>query len=166
MTKLNEKMMLIIVSVFTIVFLGEIVGVDKNGMFYAAIASVVISQNLEIIKKSSIERIFGTIIGGAAGIILTYSNLLYKSKFQIVFIVIGLGLVMYFCEIILKISSSIACIVFLAVILKISLKPYIEYTVLRIFETSFGVIITIIYYRCFKCFGIVRKNEVATILKK
>lgn len=158
MTKLIEKMILIIVSVFTIVFLGKMIGMDKNGIFYAAIASVVISQNSELIKKASVERIFGTIIGGVAGVILTYSDLLYNSKFQLVFIVIGLGLVMYFCEIILKIPSSIACIVFLAVILKISLKPYIEYTVFRIFETSFGVIITIIYYNYLKPLGIICKK--------
>lgn len=158
MTRLIEKMTLIIVSVFTIVFLGKLIGMDKNGIFYAAISSIVISQNLEIIKKASIERIFGTIIGGVAGAILTYSDLLYNSKFQLVFIVIGLGLVMYFCEIILKTSSSMACIVFLAVILKISLKPYIEYTVFRILETSFGVIVTIIYYNYLKPVGIICKK--------
>lgn len=122
------------------ILIGNLLNIDS--LFFAGIAAVICSQvkNIESIKVG-IGRLYGTFIGASFGI-------LFYEFFPANTLVLALGctLIVFITQKFLKMSqSNIACVVFLAIMLNLEGKKDADYYALhRIFDTSLGVIVSII----------------------
>lgn len=109
--------------------------------FYACIAAVITMQNsVENSFTIGLNRIIGTLIGATVGVLcslISHSNLLLIS--------IGISVVIY-CTNLLnrKRSTTIACIVFLAIMVNLQDTTPVYYSILRVFETIVGIIIAVL----------------------
>lgn len=107
--------------------------------FFACIAAIITMQNkINISFKTGLNRMIGTIIGACFGILFTL-----LSPQNIFLIGFGIIMVIYITNILnKKDSASIACIVFLAIMLNITGSP-VQYSLLRVFETFVGIIVAV-----------------------
>jgi uncharacterized membrane protein YgaE (UPF0421/DUF939 family) len=109
--------------------------------FYACIASVITMQSA-VHHSFTIgkNRMFGTIIGALCGLIFTLispNNMFLTS--------IGIVLIIYFLNIFeRKNSISIACIVFLAIMLNLNEGSPLLYSFNRVIETFVGIVVSVL----------------------
>jgi uncharacterized membrane protein YgaE (UPF0421/DUF939 family) len=114
---------------------------SDNSSFYACIASVIVMQNtVESSWKAGISRMIGTLIGAGVGICLSligFSNVIITG--------IGITLIIYFANLLKQNSSiSIACIVYLAIMVNVKNTTSLSYTIMRTAETFVGILIAVI----------------------
>ncbi|MCY6356679.1 FUSC family protein [Clostridium sp. ZS2-4] len=109
--------------------------------FYACIASVICIQNsISGSFKTGKNRMIGTMIGATIGFIF---SLIHLDSAFLCFI--GIICVIYCCNITkVKESSTIACIVFLAITTNLKDVTPFMYSVYRIFETFIGITVAVI----------------------
>lgn len=108
--------------------------------FYACIAAVITMQNsMDNTIKVGFNRMIGTLIGATIGCFLT-------SIFAHNIIVTSLGIIIViFLTNLFKRSgsSSIACIVYLAIMVNIKDTAPLQYTIFRVLETFLGIIVAV-----------------------
>lgn len=109
--------------------------------FYACIAAVITMQNtVEDSYETGINRIIGTLIGAVIGLILCYI-----SPQNSLLIFIGAVLVVYAANLLDKKGcTSIALIVFLAIMLNIADAPPFYYSTMRVIETILGILVSVL----------------------
>ena len=116
MSEILERSILMILSVVITTLIGEAFQLGNLSLFYAGIACVVIvNVDFNKLLQNAKDRIVGTIIGGIVGVIFSYILITPILK-----IIIGIILIVFFCEKMLKIPSAIATIVFLIIIFNIT----------------------------------------------
>lgn len=111
---------------------------NMNTPFYACIAAVITMQNtVNVSFKTGLYRMVGTLIGAGVGVgfsVLSPNNLVLTA--------VGIVIVIYITNLLRqKDSTSIACIVFLAVMTNLSDVTPIHYSALRVLETFVGIVI-------------------------
>jgi uncharacterized membrane protein YgaE (UPF0421/DUF939 family) len=108
--------------------------------FYAAIASIISMQSsVENSFKTGRNRMLGTIVGAAVGFICALI-----SPENPLLIGIGIVCVIYLCNLLnWKESSSIAGIVFCAIMLNLKGNSAVIYSINRIIDTFVGIIVAI-----------------------
>lgn len=114
---------------------------NNNSPFYACIATVITMQNsMEGSIKAGVGRMIGTIIGATIAIIFLS---LFPQNIMVTFL--GIILVIYTANF-LKVSSStsIACIVYLAIMVNIKDTTPLNYSIMRVFETFLGIIMAML----------------------
>lgn len=122
------------VSIFLTLFIGRLLGI--NSLFYAGIASAVVSQTCyKEVFRLGIKRIYGTIVGAGMGI-LFYNHL----PQSITSFAVGIFIIVYICSEILKAPANMACIVFLAISTNLDNISGEFYAIHRVLDTSLGVI--------------------------
>lgn len=132
------------VSIFVTLFAGNLLGIDS--LFYAAIASAVVSQTCyKEVFKLGIKRIYGTIIGAGVGII--FFNHLPQS---VISYALGIFFIVYICSEVLKAPANMACIVFLAISTNLDKTSSEYYAIHRILDTSLGVTSALVVTFVFK----------------
>lgn len=115
--------------------------------FYACIASVIcLSNSCENSIKIGENRMVGTIVGGAFGMLATIILSKYDTElFRTLIICSFTILVIYVCNILKRPACvTIACVVLLSnLLLNRDYSNYI-YTIIRIVETFIGIIIAVV----------------------
>lgn len=108
--------------------------------FYACIAAVITMQNsMNNTIKVGFNRMIGTLIGAAVGAVLTsiYAHSLILTS-------IGIVIVIFFTNLFKRSgSSSIACIVYLAIMVNIKNTTPLQYSMFRVIETFLGIIVAV-----------------------
>ncbi|MDV3427515.1 MAG: aromatic acid exporter family protein [Bacillota bacterium] len=108
--------------------------------FYACIAAVITMQNsMNNTIKVGFNRMIGTLIGAAVGAVLTsiYAHSLILTS-------IGIVIVIFLTNLFKRSgSSSIACIVYLAIMVNIKNTTPLEYSIFRVIETFLGIIVAV-----------------------
>jgi uncharacterized membrane protein YgaE (UPF0421/DUF939 family) len=109
--------------------------------FYACIASVITMQNtVESSWKAGINRMIGTLIGASYGVIL--SSILPGNA-----LITALGIIatIYTTGLLKRNNSaSIACVVYIAIMVNMKDTTPLNYSLMRTFETLFGIIIAML----------------------
>lgn len=122
--------------------------ISVNG-FYASVAGVItIQSNLLSSFEFGMHRIYGTLIGGIISFILYYLTLninFLHSNAVVAFIAIIIGI--YICNI-LRVSKGVpvCCIMVIATFTMLATNVPL-YIIIRVVETSFGVVVAIIVNR-------------------
>lgn len=119
---------------------------------YAAIAAIVSMQStIENSISAGIDRLIGTAIGGAVGLLFILTKLLYFNIWVYYFMIgIGIIAVIYLNILIKKPGSvSISCIVFLIIMVNAesmsqTLSSSLEYAGNRLLDTAVGVVIGVL----------------------
>lgn len=109
--------------------------------FFAIVACVVSTQNtVKGSLNAGFNRLKGTILGGFVGFILA---LLIPSNSLIVGV--GIIITIYLCSL-TKLTSSvvISCVVYTSIYLGVGADNAFNYSIFRVIDTSFGVIISLI----------------------
>lgn len=108
--------------------------------FYACIAAVITMQNsMDNTIKAGLNRMVGTLIGAFVGGILT--SIYAKS---LIITSLGIVIVIYLTNLLKRSgSTSIACIVYLAIMVNIKDTTPLQYTILRVLETFLGIIVAV-----------------------
>lgn len=138
-----NKSLRIGISVFLSVYILQVV--FNVNSFYAGIAGVSCLQgDIKNSLKTGVHRCIGTILGGSIGLLfIHYEGNKIESIYHGIFIALAVGIIILLCSMInIPASSSIACIVFLAIATDImdGKDPY-YWAIRRIITTICGVII-------------------------
>lgn len=132
-------------SVFICMILFQIF--KRNDPFYACIAAVIcMKDTVENSRLIGINRLIGTFLGGLLGILAIYitSLLNISSFFSPIVTSLGIILTIYICTLLKKPGAvTIACIVYIGIMINHTGSNSYYYAVNRIFDTSIGVIIAI-----------------------
>ena len=136
-----------IVKTVTAVFLcGLLAWARSASAFYSMIAAVVCVQNSAgKTIESSVNRMVGTLIGGAAGVLMVYAlslaGVLYVELARYTLSALLLIPIIQLCLVVKKPgSAAMACIVFLCVTVNYSPEDTpVIYAIERLFETLVGV---------------------------
>jgi len=136
-----------IVKTVTAVFLcGLLAWARSASAFYSMIAAVVCVQNSAgKTIESSVNRMVGTLIGGAAGVLMVYAmdtaGILYIELARYALSALLLIPIIQLCLAVKKPgSAAMACIVFLCVTVNHSVDDTpVIYSIKRLFETLVGV---------------------------
>jgi uncharacterized membrane protein YgaE (UPF0421/DUF939 family) len=119
--------------------------------FYASIGAVIAMQNtIENTFKTGLNRTVGTLIGATIGLLLSYLPLFH----HIFMMSLGIVLVIYLTTLLKqKDAVTIACIVYLSIMLNLHQQTPLHYSLLRVFETTLGIILAVIIntYVCPPC---------------
>ncbi|MGL4451317.1 MAG: FUSC family protein [Sarcina sp.] len=131
-------------SIFLCIIILNLLGFESP--FYACIAAVIcMTDSCETSIKMGKNRMIGTLVGGAFGMLATIILSKYDSEFfRTVIICIFIILAIYVCNLLKRPGSvSIACIVLLAnLLLNRDYSNYV-YTLSRVVETFIGIIIAV-----------------------
>jgi uncharacterized membrane protein YgaE (UPF0421/DUF939 family) len=108
--------------------------------FYACIAAVITMQNsMDNSIKAGLNRMIGTLIGALVGGVFASiygENLIITS--------LGIVIVIYLTNLFKRSgSTSIACIVYLAIMVNIKDTTPLNYTIFRVLETFLGIIVAV-----------------------
>ncbi|HHZ01340.1 MAG TPA: hypothetical protein GX396_00170 [Tissierellia bacterium] len=133
------------ISVFICLLVFELI--NRENAIFACIAAVICLQNtiLDSLEKG-IARIIGTIIGGAVGIIVLFVVNNFSAYNILIFIIpIGIMVLIHICVMInMKQSVVICCVVYLSIMISKSHEGgYLLYTVNRVLDTSFGILVAL-----------------------
>lgn len=119
---------------------------SHSHVLYACVGAIISMQST---VDSSLQqgriRLLGTVIGGAMGILFLYfDRLLWNGVLTLAFAPLGIVLLIYLCNLIsMRDSVSIACVVFLIILLDLSNTiPYV-YAISRILDTAIGIVIAV-----------------------
>ena len=116
--------------------------------FYAAIAAVICTKpDLMSSHRIGIQRIVGTVVGGAVGLGAMYLFESIGSAWEPYLLPLFVFLIIYFCKIIgIEGSSTIGCVVLLSVVIMHKpegMQAY-HYVLNRLVETGVGVLAAIL----------------------
>ncbi|ERI95663.1 hypothetical protein HMPREF1982_00137 [Clostridiales bacterium oral taxon 876 str. F0540] len=108
--------------------------------FYIAIASIISMQSsVEASFKAGRNRMLGTLIGAIVGFFLSSIN-----PGNIILIGLGIIAVIYLCSIFnWEQSTSIACVVFCAIMMNLKGSSPFLYSVNRLLDTFIGIIVAV-----------------------
>lgn len=133
-------------SVFICLLLFEIFNRDNS--IHACIAAVICLQNTVVDSfQKGVARILGTVIGGIVGAFVLFIVNTFVGEHLLIFIIpLGIVLLIEICVAIdMKQSVVICCVVYLGILIsKEHEGGYILYTLNRVFDTSVGIIITLL----------------------
>jgi len=133
-------------SVFICLLLFEIFNRDNS--IQACIAAVICLQNTVVDSfQKGVARILGTAIGGIVGAFVLFIVNTFVGEHLLIFIIpLGIVLLIEICVAIdMKQSVVICCVVYLGILIsKEHEGGYVLYTINRVFDTSVGIIITIL----------------------
>jgi len=117
-----------------------------NSLFAAIAAVICVQGTVENSLVIGINRLIGTLLGGILGIVFLYiANGLNLQNFLPLIVSIGVLLIIYICNIIKKPSAcSIASITLISILVSQSYNNPLMYSIRRIIETAFGVIVAIL----------------------
>ena len=108
--------------------------------FFACISAVVTMQTtVDVSFKAGAERMIGTLVG--AGIAIIFSLI---APNNILLIGIGIIIIIYISNLIhQQNAASLACIVFLAIMINLTDQTPIQHAYARIIETLIGIVIAV-----------------------
>lgn len=117
-----------------------------NSLFAAIAAVICVQGTVENSLVIGINRLIGTLLGGILGIVFLYiSKGLNLQNFLPLIVSIGVLLIIYICNIIKKPSAcSISSITLISILVSQSYNNPLMYSIRRIIETAFGVIVAIL----------------------
>lgn len=117
-----------------------------NSLFAAIAAVICVQGTVENSLVIGINRLIGTLLGGILGIVFLYiANGLNLQNFPPLIVSIGVLLIIYICNIIKKPSAcSISSITLISILVSQSYNNPLMYSIRRIIETAFGVIVAIL----------------------
>lgn len=109
--------------------------------FFACIAAVVTMQTtVDVSFKAGVERMVGTLVG--AGIAIIFSLI---APNNILLIGLGIVIIIYMSNLIhQQNAASLACIVFLAIMINLTDQTAMQHAYNRIIETLIGIVIAVI----------------------
>ncbi|AFA47401.1 hypothetical protein membrane protein [Acetobacterium woodii DSM 1030] len=140
-------------AVFICIIVFAIMGPEFNPLFAAIAALITMGPSIEDSVESGWNRILGTIYGGIGGMLgIFIANLISFQYTYIAIIPIGLIVIIYFCNNFKKTGAiSIACVVFISIMTTYPLEmgSYML-AILRLLETSFGIIVAFLINRFIK----------------
>ncbi len=140
-------------AVFICIGVFAIMGPEFNPLFAAIAALITMGPSIEDSVESGWNRILGTIYGGIGGMLgIFIANLISFQYTYIAIIPIGLMVIIYFCNNFKKTGAiSIACVVFISIMTTYPLEmgSYML-AILRLLETSFGIIVAFLINRFIK----------------
>ncbi|HCW03592.1 MAG TPA: hypothetical protein DGK91_03030 [Clostridium sp.] len=112
--------------------------------FYSAIAAVIAMQtSVEASFKAGKNRMLGTFVGAVIGYVFA---LIYPGN--IILITLGVMAIIHICNLLnWKSAVSIACVVFLSIMLNDSGRDHLYYSVNRLLDTLVGIIVALIINR-------------------
>ena len=142
-----------VLAVFICVVVFAMMGPEFNPLFAAIAAVLTMGPSIENSIETGWNRILGTIIGGAAGILGIFVANLIPFQFAYVAIIpLGILLLIYLCNNFNKAGAIvIACVMFLSVMTTYpqDMGSYMLAT-LRLLETAFGIIVAFLVNRFIK----------------
>lgn len=137
-------------AVFICVVVFAMMGPNFNPLFAAVAAVITMESNIEETVESGWNRILGTIIGGAAGMLGIFISDLIPFRFGFVAVIpLGVMALIYLCNIMKKHGAiTIACVMFISVMTTYSqdLENYML-AAMRLLETAFGIIVAYLVNR-------------------
>ncbi|MGL5714782.1 MAG: FUSC family protein [Paraclostridium sp.] len=126
------------IAVMICVLLGDII---LENVFFAVVACIISMQNtVKASFKTGMNRIRGTIVGGIVGFL--FALVMPGNP-----ILCGLGIMttIYMCNLLnIRLATNVACVTFTAIQIGVSTSNPIAYSISRVIDTSFGVMIAII----------------------
>lgn len=121
--------------------------INRDNAIFACIAAVICMQSTVVDSlERGISRIIGTIIGGIVGIIVLFVASKFLNQDLLIFIIpLGIMALIHICVTInAKQSVAICCVVYLSIMINKSHEGgYVLYTVNRVIDTSFGILIAL-----------------------
>lgn len=148
LAKIGARNLKTALAVFLCIVIFRIFGDESP--FFACIAAVICMQDsYENSIVAGKNRMIGTCVGGAAGVLETFILLQYNSPwFSAVTVSLLCIIVIYVCNLLKKSGAiNIACIVLFAnTVVTRDITSY-TYTITRITETLIGIIIAILINR-------------------
>ena len=142
-----------VLAVFICVVVFAMMGPEFNPLFAAIAAVLTMGPSMENSIETGWNRILGTIIGGAAGILgIFVANLIPFHFAYVAIIPLGIMLLIYLCNNFNKAGAIvIACVMFLSVMTTYpqDMGSYMLAT-LRLLETAFGIIVAFLINRFIK----------------
>jgi len=140
-------------AVFICVAVFAMMGPKFNPLFAAVAAVITMESNIEETVESGWNRILGTIIGGAAGMLGIFISNLIPFKFGFIAVIpLGVMGLIYLCNNLKKHGAiTIACVMFISVMTTYSqdLENYMLAS-MRLLETAFGIIVAYLVNRFIK----------------
>jgi uncharacterized membrane protein YgaE (UPF0421/DUF939 family) len=137
-------------SVFFCLLLYEFVlssFLTSSDSLYACVAAIISMQDtVENSVTFGLNRLIGSTIGGVFGIFFLWLNsLIFDGYMRFFLVAVGIILVIYCSNLIKKKEIiSIACVVFLVILISLdSTEPY-RYAFYRILDTAIGIIVSVI----------------------
>lgn len=120
---------------------------NRDNSFYACISAVIcMKDTVENSLTMGKDRLLGTLLGGICGIIFIYfiSQLPPLNHPNAILTSLGIIIIIYFCTIINKPGSvTIACIVFIGIMITFTGVESYYYAINRSIDTAIGVIIAV-----------------------
>lgn len=120
---------------------------DRKDVSYACVAAIVSMQtSVEDSVAFGKSRLIGTAVGGVIGILMVASiPLANHTVFNYLLVSLGVVITIYICNIIKYSSaSSVACIVFLIIVLSIDSGSYaVPYAINRMIDNAIGILISV-----------------------
>lgn len=142
-----------VLAVFICVVVFAMMGPEFNPLFAAIAAVLTMGPSIENSIETGWNRILGTIIGGAAGILgIFVANLIPFHFAYVAIIPLGILILIYLCNNFSKAGAIvIACVMFLSVMTTYpqDMGSYMLAT-LRLLETAFGIIVAFLVNRFIK----------------
>lgn len=119
---------------------------------YACVAAVISMK--DTVGNSVIygkNRLIGTAIGGAFGIAFLWINMqLFSEDYKYLIASLGIIIVIYCCNIIkMNEAITIACVVYLIILITLNDKDPYRYAIYRILDTAIGIIISVLINKYF-----------------
>ncbi|WP_010293206.1 FUSC family protein [Clostridium senegalense] len=139
MKKIGMRNIKTAVSVFICIVISRIF--KFSSPFYACIAAVICMQStVETSFEVGKNRLIGTTFGAVLGVAFSYIM-----PNSVILTAVGISLLIYLCDVINKNkSTTISCIVFVAIMTNLKDKSPFEYGVNRFLETALGIIIAVL----------------------
>jgi len=120
---------------------------DRKDVSFACVAAIVSMQSsVEDSVAFSKSRLIGTAVGGVIGIVMVASIPRFNhTVLNYLLVSLGVVITIYICNVIKhSMSSSVACIVFLVIVLSIDSGSYaVPYAINRMIDTAIGILISV-----------------------
>lgn len=136
--KLGMRNIKTAISVVLCIFVLQLLEMDP---FFACIAAVVTMQTtVDVSFRAGMERMVGTLVGAGMGIVVA----VYAPD-NIYLIGLGIIIIIYVSNLIhQQNAASLACIVFLAIMLTLTYENPLQHAYKRIIETFIGIVIAVL----------------------
>lgn len=133
-------------SILLALYVGSLLGVES--LFYASIAAAVVSQSCyREVFVLGIKRLYGTLVGAVVGILFSF-----YLPHEFIYYAMGVTLIVFICNTLIKAPANMACIVFLAISTNLTDMSSEYYALHRILDTGIGVLSALIVAFIFRQF--------------
>ncbi len=121
----------------------------ETAMLAATAAVICMQDSVQKTLRSGLNRLVGTCAGALIGMLLLYSRqALGGSYLSLLFAPLGIVLIIWFCNFIHKPEATvISCIVLLMIVLEQSAQDPFYYSINRMLDTLFGIVVAYIINR-------------------